>query len=167
MDHPVTAIYDANVLYPAPIRDLFLRIAQSGLVFARWTELIHDEWVRNLLENNPKMNPESIARTRRLINEAVRDCLVTGYEGLIDTVDLPDPDDRHVLAAAIHADAHAIITYNLKDFPGQALSRYGIESLHPDEFLSSLIATVPGSVCSVIKRQRESFADHPTRLWNS
>lgn len=106
MDHPVTAIYDANVLYPAPIRDLFLRIAQSGLVFARWTELIHDEWVRNLLENNPKMNPESIARTRRLMNEAVRDCLVTGYEGLIDTVDLPDPDDRHVLAAAIHADAH-------------------------------------------------------------
>jgi len=161
MDHPVTAIYDANVLYPAPIRDLFLRIAQSGLVFARWTELIHDEWVRNLLENNPKMNPESIARTRRLINEAVRDCLVTGYEGLIDTVDLPDPDDRHVLAAAIHADAHAIITYNLKDFPGQALSRYGIESLHPDEFLSSLIATVPGSVCSVIKRQRESLRRPP------
>ena len=92
MDHPITAIYDANVLYPAPIRDLFLRIAQSGLVFARWTEMIHDEWVRNLLENNPKMNPESIARTRRLMNEAVRDCLVTGYEGLIDTVDLPDPD---------------------------------------------------------------------------
>jgi hypothetical protein len=56
------------------------------------------------------------------------------------------------LAAAIHADAHAIITYNLKDFPAQALSRHGIESLHPDEFLSSLVATVPGSVCSVIKR---------------
>jgi hypothetical protein len=83
MDHPITAIYDANVLYPAPIRDLFLRIAQSGLVFARWTEMIHDEWVRNLLENNPKLNPESIARTRRLMNEAVRDCLLTGYEGPI------------------------------------------------------------------------------------
>ena len=161
MDHPITAIYDANVLYPAPIRDLFLRIAQSGLVFARWTEMIHDEWVRNLLENNPKLNPESIARTRRLMNEAVRDCLVTGYEGLIDTVDLPDPDDLHVLAAAIHADARAIITYNLKDFPAEALSRYGIESLHPDEFLSSLVATVPGSVCSVFKRQRESLRRPP------
>ena len=161
MDHPITAIYDANVLYPAPIRDLFLRIAQSGLVFARWTEMIHDEWVRNLLENNPKMNPENIARTRRLMNEAVRDCLVTGYEGLIDTVNLPDPDDHHVLAAAIHADARAIITYNLKDFPDEALSRYGIESLHPDEFLSSLVATVPVSVCSVIKRQRESLRRPP------
>jgi len=74
---------------------------------------------------------------------------------------LPDPDDRHVLAAAIHADAHAIITYNLKDFPALALSRYGIDSLHPDEFLSSLIATVPGSVCSVIKRQRESLRRPP------
>jgi hypothetical protein len=82
MDHPVTAIHDANVLYPAPIRDLLLRIAQSGLVFARWTELIHDEWVRNLLENNTKMNPESIARTRRLMNEAVRDCLVSASPGL-------------------------------------------------------------------------------------
>jgi hypothetical protein len=60
MDHPIIAIYDANVLYPAPIRDLFLRIAQSGLVFARWTEMIHDEWVRNPLENNPKLNPESM-----------------------------------------------------------------------------------------------------------
>ena len=65
-----------------PKRDLFLRLAQSGFVFARWMELIHDEWVRNLLENNPKLNLESIARTRRLMNEAVRDCLVTGYEGL-------------------------------------------------------------------------------------
>lgn len=95
------------------------------------------------------------------MNEAVRDCLVTGYEGLIDTVDLPDPDDRHVLAAAIHAVAHAIITYNLKDFPARALSRCGIESIHPDEFLSSLIATAPGSICSVIKRQRESLSRPP------
>jgi predicted nucleic acid-binding protein len=157
MDHPIIAIHDANVLYPAPIRDLFLRLAQSRLVFAHWTEMIHDEWVRNLLENNPSLSPENIARTRRLMNAAVRDCLVTGYEVLINTVQLPDPDDRHVLAAAIHADAHAIITYNLKDFPSELLSRHGIEPLHPDEFLSSLVAAVPGSVCSVVKRQRESL----------
>lgn len=81
--------------------------------------------------------------------------------GPFDTVDLPDPDDRHVLAAAIHADARAIITYNLKDFPDEALSRYGIESLHPDEFLSSLVATVPVFVCSVIKRHRESLRRPP------
>jgi predicted nucleic acid-binding protein len=161
MDHPITAIYDANILYPAPIRDLFLRLAQSGLVFARWTEMIHDEWVRNLLKNNPEMNPENIARTRRLMNAAVRDCIVTGYERLINSIDLPDPDDRHVLAAAIHADANAIITYNLKDFPAELLSSYGIEPLHPDDFLSSLVSTVPGSVCSVIKRQRESLRRPP------
>ena len=77
-----------------PKRDLFLRLAQSGFVFARWMEMIHDEWVRNLLENNPKLNLESIARTRRLMNEAVRDCLVTGYEGLIDlSVRYPTVED--------------------------------------------------------------------------
>ena len=85
MDHPVTAVYDANVLYPAPLRDLFIRLAQAGLVRARWTEAIHDEWVRNLLKDNPALSPDRLARTRALMNEAVRDCLVTGYEDLIES----------------------------------------------------------------------------------
>lgn len=83
MDHPVTAVYDSNILYPAPLRDLFIRLAQAGLVRARWTEAIHDEWVRNVLKDNAALSPERLARTRTLMNEAVRDCLVTGYEGLI------------------------------------------------------------------------------------
>ena len=100
MDHPVTAVYDANVLYPAPLRDLFIRLAQAGLVRARWTEAIHDEWVRNILKDNPALSPDRLARTRALMNEAVRDCLVTGYEDLIESLSLPDPDDRHVLCGS-------------------------------------------------------------------
>lgn len=161
MEHPVTAIYDANILYPAPLRDLFIRIAQAGLVRARWTETIHDEWARNVLKNNPALTFDRLSRTRTLMNEAVRDCLVTGFEGFIESLSLPDPDDRHVLAAAIHANAEAIITFNLKDFPTSTLSSHSIVAIHPDEFLISLIDAAPGQVCSAIKRQREGLKNPP------
>ncbi len=161
MEHSVTAVYDANILYPAPLRDLFVRLAQAGLVRARWTEAIHDEWLRNVLKDNPALSAERLARTRTLMNEAVRDCLVTGYEGLIGTLALPDPDDRHVVAAAIRADAEVIVTFNLKDFPTSALAGHGIEAMHPDEFLVSLFDAVPGPVCGAVKRQREGLRNPP------
>jgi predicted nucleic acid-binding protein len=161
MDHPVTAVYDANILYPAPLRDLFIRLAQAGLVRARWTEAIHDEWVRNVLKNNSALSAERLARTRRLMNEAVRDCLVTGYERLIESQSLPDLDDRHVLAAAIHADASFVITFNLKDFPAEALAGHGIEAIHPDDFLVSLFEVTPGPVCAAVKRQRDGLRNPP------
>jgi predicted nucleic acid-binding protein len=161
MEHPVTAVYDANVLYPAPLRDLFIRLAHAGLVRARWTEAIHDEWVRNVLADNPELSPDRLARTRSLINVAVRDCLVTGYEDLIDTLSLPDPDDRHVLAAAIRADAEVIVTFNLKDFPVGVLASYNIEAQHPDDFLLSLFDVGPGYVCAAVKRQREGLRNPP------
>ena len=131
MEQPVTAVYDANILYPAPLRDLFIRLAQAGLVRAKWTEIIHDEWSRNVLKDNPHLSEQRLARTRTLMNEAVRDCLVTGYEELIDSLTLPDPDDRHVLAAAIRASAEVIVTYNLTDFPAETLARFDIEAQLP------------------------------------
>jgi len=76
MEPPVTALYDATILYPAPLRDLFIRLAQAGLVRARWTDAIHDKWFRNVLNDNPQLLPERLAKTRSLMNEAVRDCLV-------------------------------------------------------------------------------------------
>ena len=106
-----------------------------GLFRAKWTDSIHDEWIRNLLANRTDLDPAKLARTRELMNEAVPDSLVTGYEELIGGLDLPDVDDRHVLAAAIHCKAAAIITFNLKDFPPEKLAKYNIELQHPDEFL--------------------------------
>jgi predicted nucleic acid-binding protein len=161
MEPPVTAVYDANVLYSAPLRDLLIRLAQTGLVRARWTETIHDEWLRNVLKTNPQLSPERLARTRTLMNEAVRDCLVFGYEDLIDSLTLPDPDDRHVLAAAIRAGAEVIVTYNLTDFPAETLARFDIEAQHPDDFLVSLLDLAPGVVCAAVKRQRESLRNPP------
>ena len=161
MEFPLTAVYDANILYPAPLRDLFIRLAHAGLVRARWTEAIHDEWVRNVLKNNPALSTERLARTRTLMNEAVRDCLVTEYEGLIENLSLPDPDDRHVLAAAICTNAEVIVTFNLKDFPASALERHGIEAMHPDDFVVALFEAAAGSVCAAVKRQREGLRNPP------
>ena len=69
------------------------------------------------------------------MNAAVVDGLIEGYQPLVTALQLPDPRDRHVLAAAIHCEADAIVTFNLADFPASALDRHGIEALHPDAFL--------------------------------
>jgi hypothetical protein len=158
MEQPVTAVYDANVLYPAPLRNLFIRIAQTGLVRARWTEAIHDEWARSLLQKSSALSAERLARARTLMNEAGRDCLVTGYEDLIPSLSLPDSDDRHVLAAAIRAGADVIVTYNLSDFPAETLADFDIEALHPDDFLVRLLDLAPG-----ILRRCEAAAREPAQ----
>ncbi|HEY8604525.1 PIN domain-containing protein [Tsuneonella suprasediminis] len=130
-----TVVYDACVLYPAPVRDLLLEMAAASLFRAKWSNEIHDEWMRNLLANRSELSPEKLERTRELMDAAVLDCLVEGHMDLISSLELPDPDDRHVLAAAIHCGADAIITFNLKDFPPNIAAKYQIEVLHPDDFV--------------------------------
>jgi predicted nucleic acid-binding protein len=128
-------VYDANVLFPNTLRDLLIRVAQSGLVQAKWTNAILDETFRNVIAHRPDIDVERLNRTRQLMNRAVRDCLVFNYEPLIEILDLPDPDDRHVLAAAIKARAQLIVTMNLKDFPSEVLRPWHVEAKHPDQFL--------------------------------
>lgn len=156
-----TALYDACVLYPAPLRDLLMHLALTGLFRAKWTEAIHEEWMRNLLENRPDLTREQLARTRTLMNEAVPDCLIVGYEDLIPALVLPDPDDRHVLAAAIRGRADVIVTYNLNDFPAEVLEHYGIGAQHPDEFITHLLDLAPEAVYAAAKRQRERLRKPP------
>jgi|SRR6478752_2594795 len=106
-------IYDACVLYPAPLRDLLVRVAQAGIVRARWTSDILDECFRSILGQRPELKPQALERTRELMTKAVTDCMVEGYEPLIAGLTLPDPDDRHVLAAAVRASAQAIVTFKV------------------------------------------------------
>lgn len=131
---PFTVIYDACVLYPAPLRDLLMQLALTGAYRARWSEQIHDEWTRNVLKNRPDLTSAQLDRTVELMNRAVPDCLVKDYEPLVKGLDLPDEDDRHVLAAAIKCGASVIVTYNLRDFPAEILKCFEIEALHPDVF---------------------------------
>lgn len=102
-----TALYDANVLHPPGLRDLLIRLGQTGLFRARWTEQILDEMVRSILRRRRDLVEQRLERTRQLMCEAVSDCLVTGYESLIDGLTLPDPDDRHVLATRLVGSASA------------------------------------------------------------
>jgi len=156
-----TALYDADVLHPPGLRDLLLRLAQTGLFRARWSEQILDEMVRSVLERRPDLNPERLARTRTLMCEAVADCLVTGYEPLIDGLQLPDPDDRHVLAAAIRCSAQVIVTSNLADFPADALEPFNIEAQGPDQFVLDVVNLAPARVAAVIQQQSAALRNPP------
>ena len=107
---PFVVVYDANALYGNAQRDLLIRIAQSGLAQAKWTDQILDEMLGNLGKKRPDIPADKLGILRELMNKAVRDCLVTGYEPLVESLQLPDPDDRHVLAAAIKSSAQVIVT---------------------------------------------------------
>ncbi|HFL2189869.1 TPA: PIN domain-containing protein [Pseudomonas putida] len=158
---PFTALYDANVLYPAPLRDFLMNLALTGIYRARWSAGIHDEWKRNLLLNRPDLTPEHVDRTSSLMDAAVPDALVTDYGSLVEGLDLPDEDDRHVLAAAIKCNASVIVTFNLKDFPKSVLGVFDIEPLHPDDFIADLWDLDKAAVLEAAQRQRISLKNPP------
>lgn len=154
-----TAILDANVLYPNLLRDILLSLAVAGLYHARWTAQINDEWTRNLIVNRPDIQLDKVALLLELVNSAVPDCLVENYEFLIEGLALPDPDDRHVLAAAITGHADAIVTSNLKDFPKEILARHSIEVQHPDDFIMNQLELRPLEALEVIKQVRARMSN--------
>lgn len=157
-------MFDACVLYPAPVRDLLVRLSGTGLFRAHWTADIQQEWMRNLRKDRADISQEALERTAAMMVDAVPDCLVTGHEQLIGGLTLPDSDDRHVLAAAIVARAQVIVTYNLKDFPPETLAQYGVQAQHPDEFVHHLIDLSAPSVCEVVRDQRAALKNPPLSL---
>jgi predicted nucleic acid-binding protein len=160
----MTVLLDACVLDPAPLRDLLMYLTVKDVYRARWTDAIHEEWIRNILGNRPDLNRAQLERTRDLMNRHARDSLVAGYGALIETLNLPDPDDRHVLAAAIHAGAKILVTFNLADFPADRLSGHAIAVLHPDEFLSQLFDAAPEGFLEAARLQRQSLKNPPKNL---
>ena len=156
-----TALLDANVLYPAPLRDLFLQLAVTDLFKAKWTADIHREWIEALMRHEPQRGRAALERTRDLMDIATRDSLVTGYEPLIASLTLPDPDDRHVLAAAIAGRCDVIVTQNLRDFPEAALAPFEIEAQHPDEFLCNHLSLAPGVVRGAVRKVRARLLKPP------
>lgn len=138
-----------------------MRLALTDLYQAKWTKDIHREWMRNLLKNRSDLTEERLEITRTKMDLHVRDCLVFDYEELIDNLKLPDPDDRHVLAAAIKANAQTIVTYNLSDFPASVVSKYGIDAQHPDDFLRHLLDLSPSRVIRTVQETRLSLKYPP------
>jgi hypothetical protein len=154
---PFVVVYDASVIYPIRVVDLLIRLGLKGFVQAKWTDAIHNEWVENLLEARPDLTRQQLESRRDQMNSAVRDCLVEGYEDLIDAIELPDPDDRHVVAAAIRAKAQAIISNNVADFPSDELARWDIDVQTADEFVVGLLLINRNLVLEALREQYESL----------
>jgi len=158
---PFVVVYDANALYGNAQRDLLIRIAQSGLVQAKWTDQILDEMLGTLGKKRPDIPPEKLGILRELMNKAVRDCLVTGYEPLIESLQVPDPDDRHVLAAAIRSGAQVIVTTNLRHFPEAELGQWNVEAKSPDDFVLDQINIDARIVYSCVREIANSRRNPP------
>ena len=151
-----TVVLDACVLYPAPVRDLLLSLAHQGLYHARWTATITDEWIRGATRNRPELDESRLRRTAQTMADAIADSQISRHERFIDVVDLPDRNDRHVVAAAIAGHADAIVTFNLRDFPAAALEPLGIEIQHPDDFVVNQLHLNLTEALKGIKAQRTS-----------
>ncbi len=154
---PPVAVYDACVLYPFHLRNLLVQCAVDRLVEARWTDEIHDEWIRNLAANAPVTPIDHLIAARDLMNAALPNATVTNYQAYISGITLPDPDDRHVVAAGVAAGASLIITWNIKDFPARELARHKLRKQIPDTLLMELYAAVPTLVIEATRKARANL----------
>ena len=114
-----------------------MQFGVDGVIAPRWTARIHEEWIGNLVAAG-RAPVDRLRRTRDLMDSALPSADVRGWEQHMDGLVLPDPDDRHVLAAALASGASAILTINLRDFSASALRPLDVEALHPDPFLCRL-----------------------------
>jgi predicted nucleic acid-binding protein len=165
-----TALLDACVLYPLAMTDALLSLATAGFFAAKWTTRIEDEWIRSLERQRPDLTGKLGVR-RDSMREAVPDWEVPepAWVALVQGIQLPDPDDAHVLAAAIAGHADCIVTSKLKDFPVPVLRQFGIEAVDPDTFIINQWDLNPVQAIDAFKRMRarrkkphsspEDFAD--------
>ena len=157
----IDVVYDACTLHPASVREFLLHLAEVRLVRPHWSNEIHEEWIGSLLRRRPDLDRQSLERTRRRMDAWFANSLTTDYESLIPMLTLPDLNDRHVLAVAIHTRSSWIVTFNLGDFPNTALQPYGIEALSPDEFVLRLIQKRPHRVLMAVTSHRLSLTRPP------
>jgi predicted nucleic acid-binding protein len=161
---PFVALLDANVLYPAYLRDLLLRLAQAGVYQPRWSAEITGEVARNLKRGRDTVAQEKIERVISLMKEHFEDAEVTGYEGLVDSM-TNDPKDRHVLAAAITGGADVIVTHNLRHFPAGSRDPYNIDAQDLNEFLRHQWEQAdPERFVSILERWTAQLQRHPNTL---
>lgn len=148
------AFLDACVLVPIKLTDLLLRMAEANTYRPLWSAEVLDEVERNL--PRLRVNPDKARRRIQQMCDTFPDAMVTGYEALVPAM-TNHPKDRHVLAAAVRADAAVIVTANLKDFPASALDPYDINAVHPDGFLLDQLDLYPSECLRCV---REQIADH-------
>jgi hypothetical protein len=160
---PLIAVYDACVLYSSFLRDFLIRLAihgrRQGVLRAKWTGRIHREWIRAVRRQRPDLPRASLLRTRRLMDQHVRGCRVRGYQRWEQRLTLPDPNDRHVLAAALACVADVIVTFNTADFPPNLLAPFGVAAVPPDALVLRLVDS--GIVVTAAAEHRASLQRPP------
>lgn len=139
-------------------------LAVLGVYEAHWTQQIQDEWQRNLLANRPELRAENLKRVQLLMEQALPGALIQGFQDALQGLELPDPDDVHVLAAAKFAAAEVIVTANGRDFPEAVLTPYGIRALSPDQFLTALLEQDVNAVQQALVLQRDRYRNPPLTI---
>ena len=155
----LTALLDANVLYPAGLRDFLLRLADQYLYAPLWSADIHAEWIGSVLADRPDLTADVLERTRAVMDRHFPNAIVTGYSAA--GLDLPDAGDLHVLAAAIEGGAELIVTRNLRDFPADCLAPHGLTAQHPDVFIADLLDAEPEAVLAAVRGHRAALRNPP------
>ncbi|MCY3916592.1 MAG: PIN domain-containing protein [Chloroflexi bacterium] len=157
-----TAFLDANVLYSAALRDICMEVALANMYRAKWSADVHREWIEALLRNRPDAERVNLKRTRALMDIAIPGAMVTGYEDLIERIPLKkDPDDRHIVAAAIVGRCDVIVTNDLAHFPNDVLKDFDLEVQRPDDFLVHHLNLHPGTFCSAVRTARVGKKNPP------
>lgn len=155
-----SALLDTSVLFPMTLRDTLLRVASEDLYRPLWSQHILEE-LRARLISRYALDPPDADRIIRLMTQHFPDSLVEGYERLIEETWAPDPDDRHVLAAAITAKVEVIVTANIGDFPQDCEERHGISVQSPDDFLLERFTEDPRAVRKALDQQVAGYRKPP------
>jgi len=163
---PRPVILDANLLYPFQLRNLMVQFGVDSIIEPRWTTRINEEWINNLTAAG-RVPMDRLLLTLRLMNAALPGAEVRGWEARMEGLTLPDPNDCHVLAAALAAGAETILTMNLRHFPASALAPHGVVAVHPDGFLcrlhdadSELLRASTEAAHANLSRTAPSFSDY-------
>ena len=142
------------------VRDVLLLLAAAGLYRPVWTDRINEEWSRNLIASKPDRKAD-ILSTIDTMNDAFPEARLEGFEDLIEALELPDVDDRHVLAAAIRSEASVIVTQNLSDFPPSVLSQFDIEARAADDFVADIVRFYPRDAAQALHVMRTRYDAPP------
>lgn len=153
-----SAFLDTCVLVPSVLRDLLLELGTNPAYRPLWSERVEEELARAIRSRHgskgrdPEETDAYIKRLLRNMNAALPDARVSGWEGLADQMaNGPDPGDTHVIAAAVLGQADVIVTFNLKDFPGDILPGK-LFAQHPDEFLRDLLGLYPAQMVMELQK---------------